>query len=75
MYNDTWKHHFKLHNMNKYNPCTNCDKRVVGCHGSCEEYLEFSNKLAENKKKKIKQDYEEYVWRTTISGATFKRFY
>lgn len=75
MYNDTWKHHFKLHNMNKYNPCVNCDKRTVGCHGSCEEYLAFSNKLAENKKKKIKQDYEEYVWRTTISGATFKRFY
>lgn len=75
MYNDTWKHNFKLHNLNKQNPCTNCEERTVGCHGKCEKYAAFSNKLIANKKEKIKQGHEEYVWRTTISPATFKKFY
>lgn len=25
-------------------PCKNCDKRYVGCHGSCEEYKEAKKK-------------------------------
>ena len=23
------------------NPCKECDKRQVGCHGSCEEYKDY----------------------------------
>ena len=75
MYNDKWKNNFKLHNLNKQNPCTNCKNRHMGCHGSCDAYLNFRDKLIANKKEQAKQAYEEYVWRTTISPATFKKFY
>lgn len=23
------------------NPCKDCDKREIGCHSNCKEYLEF----------------------------------
>ena len=28
-------------------PCKDCKRREVGCHGSCEEYLRFSEERAE----------------------------
>ena len=31
-------------------PCKNCDKRQVGCHSSCEEYIAFKKYLDEVKK-------------------------
>ena len=31
-------------------PCRNCDKRQVGCHSSCEDYIAFKNYLGEVKK-------------------------
>jgi hypothetical protein len=24
-------------------PCYKCERRVLGCHSNCEEYLEYSN--------------------------------
>lgn len=27
--------------MKIISPCKDCDKRQVGCHGSCEEYTEY----------------------------------
>lgn len=35
-------------------PCHNCDKRKLGCHSCCEEYISFRNnrdKLLLNRKK------------------------
>lgn len=25
-------------------PCKDCEKRVLGCHSNCAEYVEFKNK-------------------------------
>ena len=27
--------------MELTSPCKDCDSRQVGCHGSCEEYIEY----------------------------------
>ena len=50
-------------------PCKDCEKRVVGCHSSCEEYKkfrEFRNEL--NEKRHIENQtscftvsYEKYI--------------
>lgn len=35
------------------NPCLNCEKRIVGCHGSCEDYKVFRKDLdAQNKRRR-----------------------
>ena len=44
------------------NPCHNCEKRVVGCHSSCEDYKTFrEEKDRQNVKiraESITADYE-----------------
>ena len=32
-------------------PCLNCKDRAVGCHGTCERYLESVAKMKEAKEK------------------------
>ena len=27
--------------MSKDNPCRNCEERCVGCHGTCQRYLDW----------------------------------
>ena len=34
------------------NPCHNCEKRFVGCHGSCEDYKSFREEK-DNLKQKL----------------------
>lgn len=29
--------------------CKDCEKRTVGCHATCKDYLDFHNKLTERK--------------------------
>lgn len=26
-------------------PCKNCDMRVIGCHSTCSDYIDYKNKL------------------------------
>lgn len=43
-------------------PCKDCEARAVGCHGTCERYAEYRERvavLAEEKRKK--HDVEEYI--------------
>ena len=35
----------------KKNPCYKCDKRAVGCHGTCQEYLTWSKENTEFNKR------------------------
>lgn len=42
-------------------PCQNCDKRVSGCHSSCEDYLNFRKHLDNiSKEKKLAAEYWGY---------------
>lgn len=46
-------------------PCYQCEKREVGCHSTCKEYIEYSNerrKIYEKNAQKPyirKEDYRE----------------
>lgn len=43
-------------------PCKGCDKREVGCHAACEEYIAFrkaKDKLNAELKKKAMQEQEQ----------------
>lgn len=31
-----------------YNPCFKCERRVIGCHGSCEDYAKYQNEIRMN---------------------------
>ena len=33
----------------KNNPCFGCTDRVVGCHGSCNKYIQFREELTTEK--------------------------
>ena len=48
---------------NKKACCYKCEKRVPGCHGSCEDYKRFK---AENDAKKQEKGIDEYVIERTI---------
>ena len=37
-------------------PCLDCNKREVGCHGKCQEYIDFKAKRLEESKK-----YRDYM--------------
>ena len=32
--------------------CKNCEKRVLGCHSTCEEYLAYKKSVGEVKEKR-----------------------
>ena len=38
--------------MGSIAPCKECEKRCVGCHSSCEEYLEWRKQWDKNAKEK-----------------------
>lgn len=40
--------------MKNKSPCYNCQKREIGCHGICEEYKAYSNKI--NKRNEIRRE-------------------
>lgn len=40
-------------------PCKDCQKRQVGCHSNCEDYLCVKNAMLEEKRKFIQSCIEE----------------
>lgn len=28
-----------------YSPCFKCERRVIGCHGACEDYAKYQNEI------------------------------
>ena len=38
-------------------PCKDCKERQVGCHSTCEKYLEWNKKWVDNKIKISEQKY------------------
>lgn len=34
-------------------PCKDCNDRDVGCHGKCEKYKAFQERLREDRKKRV----------------------
>lgn len=31
-----------------YNPCFKCERRVIGCHGTCEDYIKYQEEIKMN---------------------------
>lgn len=50
-------------------PCKDCEKRVLGCHSSCEEYQEF------RKEKDLDNAAKRTVWqeKITYTNSRIKR--
>lgn len=44
--------------FNKKNPCTGaCTKRALGCHSTCQAYIDWKNALVEYKKRIRQKNY------------------
>ena len=50
--------------MKAVSPCKDCEKRTVGCHSTCEDYISFADaKRKENNEMKAeKQKYATRSW-------------
>lgn len=58
-------------------PCLDCEKRTVGCHGSCDEYKEYSKQNKEQNELK-RADYikrtEAVAFEQDAKFKTLKRW-
>lgn len=53
--------------------CKDCNKRTVGCHSTCPEYLEFKNmREQEHKLREQERDYNSYKSITVIKNTKKK---
>ena len=53
--------------------CKNCDKRSIGCHTTCKEYIEFREEL--DKIKAIKDETYRGTYNSFIFGKMSKHYY
>ena len=53
-------------------PCKECEKRVIGCHSKCEEYIKYKTEAA-NKEKERRRKKAEYNDLRGYSKAKHKR--
>jgi hypothetical protein len=63
--------------MEKRNPCYECEKRVLGCHSTCEEYKAFSENKKAASSKKIEADKKHYLASDTafkLKAKLYKRY-
>lgn len=54
--------------MRPATPCKGCEKRVLGCHQTCEDYISFSTALKEEREKYSTWMSESY-WRSRIKWS------
>lgn len=51
-------------------PCKNCDMRYLGCHSSCQEYIEYTKELKKaNDKRKLERQARDVAFQMS-SGHT-----
>lgn len=58
-------------------PCYKCEKRVLGCHSTCEDYKAFSEKNKDALGKKIEAAKKNYIARDTafkLKDKLYKRY-
>jgi hypothetical protein len=53
-------------------PCKNCSAREVGCHSTCEDYIEWKYNYNETKKEIDKAKAKERIISDYIRDATTK---
>ena len=45
--------------------CRYCEKRHIGCHSTCEEYIsECENRAVKRKEQQIDSSFRRYSWET-----------
>ena len=42
-------------------PCYKCEERQLGCHSSCEKYLEYTGIVAQNREARHNLNEQKYV--------------
>ena len=56
-------------------PCRNCEDRHVGCHGTCERYIDWKEKHIESKRKRFEQKQTDYQYMAVASIRKAKRLH
>ena len=46
--------------INMKTPCQKCEKRHIGCHGSCDDYKQFC-KEHDELKRKVESEREQFT--------------
>lgn len=54
--------------------CLDCEKRHVGCHGSCDDYKKYKQELEEKTALKREMKHKEVIVRDTLFISARKRY-
>lgn len=61
--------------MNIKPPCYGCSDRAMGCHGKCEFYIEYQEKLVALNTKRAEVKKQERVFSDCLSSISKLRMY
>lgn len=53
--------------------CRDCDKRELGCHSTCQEYIEYKKRTEEYKNKRDSSRNDEFVYINYKMDTIIKR--
>ena len=59
--------------MGKNVPCYMCDNRTETCHGSCQLYIDWSNKKAEEREARLNSPENEIIQCENLRKYKFSR--
>ena len=57
--------------MKLFEECRYCDRRYVGCHANCPDYLRDKKRLDEVRAKQ--RSYNDYIWYCVSAIRNMKR--
>lgn len=60
---------------NIHAPCLNCQDRQIGCHGKCQNFIEFQAKNDVVKRKRLEAKQKEEMLNSCLNGVTKMRLY
>lgn len=53
-------------NYVRRSPCLNCNKRNLGCHKNCIQFVKYKNKIIEYNKKEFQEENLEHKYRKIV---------
>ena len=56
-------------------PCRNCGERHIGCHETCDRYIDWKEKHIESKRKRFEQKQTDYQYMAVASMRKAKRLH
>lgn len=56
-------------------PCRNCENREVGCHATCDRYINWKAEHIKSKRKRFEQKQTDYQYMAVASIRKAKRLH